>query len=173
MIKIRSATEEDIEILALLGRITYSESHGAFIHDRNDLLEYNKKAFAVSKIKEDLRNKKNLFYIAYADDFPVAFAKLILNEFHESVDSKNTCLLDKIYVLNEFIPLKIGQVLFDFLEGEIRRFDCDTIWLDVYLQNYRAIRFYQKNAFVPTGRQDFLVNGTPYETIVFSKRILL
>jgi hypothetical protein len=101
MIKIQQAREEDAKIVALLGDLTYKESHGQYIDDRNDLLKYCDEAFSVSKMKQDINDANNLFYIIYVNDLPVGYAKLILNETHESITSRNNCLLDKIYILNE------------------------------------------------------------------------
>jgi ribosomal protein S18 acetylase RimI-like enzyme len=171
MIEIRSAKETDIEVLALLGRITYSESHGHFINNKNDLLKYNNNAFSISKTKLDLANPNNLFYIILVDDLPVGYAKLIVNEKHESITSQNNCRLEKIYILNDFIPLKIGQQFLTFLEKQAKELQLDTMWLSVYIKNNRAIRFYERNDYKTIGELNFIVNGKKYENIVFSKNI--
>ena len=171
MIKIKIATEASTAILALLGRITYTESHAHFIDDKNDLSKYINNTFSVSKTKHDINNSKNLFYIIYVDDLPVGYAKLVLNEIHESVASQNNCRLERIYILNDFIPLKIGQQLLTFIEEKAKALQLDTIWLSVYVKNNRAIRFYQKNEFKDVGELNFLVNGKAYDNIVFSKKI--
>lgn len=169
MVKIKKGKESDSEVLALLGRITYVESHGHFISDKNDLSHYINDAFSVSRTKQNLNNPKNLFYILYVDDLPVGYAKLILNEKNENVASLNNCLLDKIYILNEFIPLKIGQQFLNYLEDKSKELQLDTMWLSVYVKNKRAIRFYERNEFINVGDINFLVNGKNYENIVFSK----
>jgi len=171
MIKIREVKEADTHILALLGRITYTESHSHFIDDQKDLSKYNDDAFSVSKTKQDLNNPKNLFYIVHVNDLPVGYAKLVLNAMHESVVSQNNCRLERIYILNDFIPLKIGQRLLTFVEEKVKALQLDTIWLSVYIKNNRAIRFYQKNEYEDVGELNFLVNGKEYENIVFSKKL--
>lgn len=171
MIKIKTAKASDTEVLALLGRLTYVESHGHFIEDKNDLHQYINGAFSVSKTKEELNNSKNLYYIIYVEDLPVGYAKLILNQKHESITSQNNCLLDKIYILNEFIPLKIGQQFLCFLEEKAKALQLDTMWLSVYVKNNRAIRFYERNEFKNVGEINFLVNGKNYKNSVFSKKI--
>jgi len=171
MIKIKIAKEADIAILALLGRLTWAESHGQYIDDKNNLLEYLNKNFSVSKMKQDISNPKNLFYIVYVDDLPVGYAKLVVNAKHESVPSKNNCQLERIFIQNEFIPLKIGQQLLTFVEEKAKALRLDTMWLSVYIKNNRAIRFYERNEFKNVGELNFLVNGKAYENIVFSKEI--
>lgn len=171
MIEIKTAKETDIGVLALLGRITYSESHSRFIDHQNDLLKYNDDAFSISKIEQDINNPKNLFYILCVDDLPVGYAKLVLNAIHESIVSQNNCRLERIYILNDFIPLKIGQRLLTFVEDKAKSLQLDTIWLSVYIKNYRATRFYQRNEYKNVGELNFLVNGKEYENTVFSKKI--
>jgi ribosomal protein S18 acetylase RimI-like enzyme len=171
MIKIKLAKETDIDVLALLGRLTWAESHGHYIDDKNDLLKYLDKSFSVSKTTQDIKNPKQRFYITYVDDLPVGYAKIILDEMQENITSKNSCRLERIFILNDFIPLKIGQQLLTFVEEQAKALQLDTIWLTVYIKNNRAIRFYEKNEFINVGDVNFVVSGKAYKNIVFSKKI--
>ncbi len=171
MIKIKIAKEADTVVLALLGRVTWAESHGHYIDDKNNLLKYLNKNFSVPKTKQDINNPKNLFYIVYVDDLPVGYAKLVVNTKHECVASQNNCRLERIFIQNEFIPLKIGQQLLTFVEEKAKALQLDTMWLSVYIKNNRAIRFYERNEFKNVGELNFLVNGKEYENLVFSKKI--
>ena len=171
MIEIKIATEADTTVLALLGRITYAESHGHFIADKNDLTTYLDNAFSVAKTKQDLNNSENIFYILFLNNLPIGYTKLVLNATHESVISQNNCRLEKIYILDEFIPLKLGQQLLTLMIEKAKELHLDTIWLSVYIKNNRAIRFYERNEFKNVGEINFLVNGTKYENTVFSKKL--
>ena len=171
MINIKLATEVDTDVLALLGRLTWAESHGHYIEDKNNLSSYLNSNFSVSKTKQDLNNPEHRFYIIYVDDLPVGYAKLVLNEQQEHVVSQNSCRLERIFILNEFIPLKLGQQLLNFVEKEAKALQLDTMWLTVYIKNQRAIRFYEKNEFINVGHINFIVSGQGYDNIVFSKNI--
>lgn len=171
MIKIKIAKEADTDVLALLGRVTWAESHGQYIEDKNNLLKYLNKNFSVSQTKLEINNPKNLFYILYVDDLPVGYAKLIVNAKNESVPSINNCRLERIFIQNEFIPLKIGQQLLTFVEQRAKALHLDTMWLTVYIKNKRAIRFYERNEFKNVGELNFPVNEKVYENIIFSKKI--
>ena len=171
MIEIKKATPANSEALALLGRVAYIESHGHFIKSKDDLDQYLDDAFAVSKIEEDLLNPNILIHILYVDKLPVGYTKLVLEATHENITTTNNVLLERIYVLNEFIPLKIGQQLLNFTEKKARELNLDTMWLTVYIKNERAKKFYHKNQFKNIGTVDFLVNGTGYENHVLSKKL--
>lgn len=171
MINIQIATSADTAILALLGRLTWAESHGNYIADKDNLLKYLDSNFSVSKTKQEINNPKNIFYIIYVDDLPVGYAKLVVNVTNENVTSQNNCRLERIFIQNEFIPLKIGQQLLTFVEEKAKLLLLDTMWLTVYIKNKRAIRFYERNDFKNVGDLNFLVSGEEYKNIVFSKKI--
>ncbi len=171
MIKIKKTKEADTDVLALLGRVTWAESHGHYIDNNSNLLKYLNNNFSVSKTKQDINNPKNLFYIIYIDDFPVGYAKLVVNAKQESVASQNNCRLERIFILNDFIPLKIGKQLLTYVEEQAKALKLDTMWLSVYIKNNRAIKFYKKNEFINVGELNFIVNGKSYENIVFSKKL--
>ena len=171
MIKIQQATETDTKILALLGRLTWAESHGHYIEDKNNLTNYLNDNFSVIKTKQNLSNPENLFYIIYVDDLPVGYAKIIVNEMQEHVASQNNCRLERIFILADFIPLKIGHQLLTFVEERAKEIGLDTMWLSVYIKNKRAIKFYEKNEFKNVGDLNFAVKGKEYENIVFAKEL--
>lgn len=171
MIEIKIATKADAKILADLGAITYTESHARFIKDKNDLKKYIESAYSLSKTIQEVNDPNNLFYIVYTDHLPVAYAKLVLNTNHDSINSKNACQLERIYVLEEYISLKIGHKLLTYIEDKLKDFNQDSLWLSVYYLNKRAIRFYVKSGFTEVGESIFMVNGKEYYNLVFSKRI--
>ena len=171
MIEIKLANESKAEVLALLSRVTYVESHGHFIENKNDLSKYTNQSFSVAKTKKNLTDPRHRFYIIYSDELPVGYAKLVLNDNHESIESPNACRLERIYILKDFIPMKVGQALLNFVETKAKALAFDTIWLSTYIKNLRAIKFYQKNKFQNVGELNYLVNGKEYENIIFSKKI--
>lgn len=172
MIKIKKTTATDIEILALLGRVTWAESHGHYIADKSNLLKYLDENFSISKTTQELNNTKQHFYIIYVENLPIGYAKLIENVAHENVDSQNNCRLERIFILNDFIPLRVGKQLLNHVEAQAKAMQLDTMWLSVYIKNTRAIRFYEKNKFKHVGELNFIVNGNSYENIVFAKKLL-
>lgn len=171
MITFKLATTSDTEVIALLGRVTYTESHGHFIDDKNDLLAYCANAFSIKKIIEELEDKNNLFHIAYVDDLPVGFSKVVLNYPFEDKTANSSARLERIYILNQFLPLKIGQPFLDFIIDKIKEKNATAIWLSVYIKNERGIRFYHRNEFKNIGELNFIVNGKEYENYVLSKEI--
>lgn len=171
MITITQATINDTEILALLGRLTYSESHGHFINNKEDLFNYNNEAFSIEKTKEELQNSNNLYWIAYVNKLPVGYAKLVLNTNNIQVDSNRQCRLERIYVLQEFLGKKVGYELYTTVFNNFKELGFEQLWLTTYIKNENAIQFYKKLGFEIVGDYDFMVNGKAFENLVFSKKI--
>lgn len=171
MIKIKRTHESDTEVLALLGRMTWAESHGQYIEDKNDIPKYLDENFSMAKTSQNMSNPSIHYYLVYSDNLPVGYVKLIDNAAQEHVASTNSIQLERIFILNDFIPLKIGQQLLTYIEKQAKALKFDTMWLSVYIKNNRAIRFYEKNEYKNVGDLNFKVNGKSYENIVFSKAL--
>ena len=172
MIKIEKAQIEDLEVLALLGRLTWYESHGPYVDDKNDVTKYLNENFSIPKTTHNINSPNIHYYIVYVDDLPAGYAKIILNKPQENIESQNSCQLERIFILDEFISLRIGQMLMSFVEEQAKELRLDSLWLSVYIKNHRAIRFYERNDYKNVGALNFSVNDKLYENIVFSKTLV-
>jgi ribosomal protein S18 acetylase RimI-like enzyme len=169
MIEIRIATISDAEYISLLGRVTYTESHGNYIEDKENLQDFYKKYYSVSRIREEISDVKNIFWIVFSDELPVGFAKLSLDLKHPISEENNTCKLLRLYILNDFIALKIGSKLQEIILKKATDLQYQCIWLSAYYKNKKAINFYKKYGFKEVGKMDFFVGETNYPNLIFAK----
>ena len=170
MISIRTASQDDAIFISLLGRITFNETFGDLFKDNGDLPNYLNRTFSVSKIKKSLNNENNQFYLAFVDDLPVGYAKLKLNSASEFIDSKKISQLQKIYVLKDFLSMKIGHQLQSLLLDRAKVLGSKSIWLSVYKENERAIAFYKKNQFAEVGSHNFSIGSHDFIFSVMEKK---
>ena len=171
MLEIRRATVSDATYIALLGRITYTESHGDYIEDKQNLLDFYNTYYSVAQIKKELNDEKNVFWIVFSNDLPIGFAKLCLNENHENKPDTKYCKLQRLYILNDFISLKIGSQLQEIILQKATELNFKTIWLTAYYKNTKGIKFYKKYGFKEIGSIDFYVGDTNYENLIFAKEL--
>ncbi len=171
MVEFKIASASDFEMLALLGRVTFRESHGGYIEDKTNLTAYLDKAFSTEKTLEELQNKNNIYYIVYKDKFPVGYAKLVLNATIDCVSSNNSCRLERIYILDEFIAMKYGYELCNLVIKKAKELNFDNIWLSVYIKNTRAIHFYEKYDFEKVGNISFQIGKKGYDNPILSKKL--
>ena len=60
-IEIRLAKKEDAQSIALLGRITFTETFGHCFRDQKDLIDYYNLTFSVEKIEDGMKKPNNIF----------------------------------------------------------------------------------------------------------------
>ncbi|MGI9552289.1 MAG: GNAT family N-acetyltransferase [Aurantibacter sp.] len=168
-IKISVAKRTDARFIALLGRVTFAETFGHYFGDKNDLLEYCDATFSVGKIENGLAKKNNLYWIAFVNRLPVGYAKLKLNSPSEFIDIDNVCQLQKIYILKDFLSMKIGFELQNRLLERAKEIGFSQIWLSVLQDNKRAILFYQNNGFKKIGGHNFKIGNEHFEFMAMSK----
>lgn len=168
---IRLANHEDAQHIALLARVTFSETFGHLFQDRQDLLNYLDKTFNVPKIEESLSKPNNVFWIAFVNRLPVGYAKLKLNSNSSFIDNDNVCQLQKIYVLKDFLSHKIGFQLQRLLLEKAKELNFDMIWLSVLRTNERAVKFYERNNFKTIGSHNFSIGKEDFDFIAMSRHL--
>jgi len=170
-LEIKLAKEEDARLISLLGRVTFTETFGHLYRDRQDLLNYYESTFSVEKIESSISKANNFFWIASVNRLPVGYAKLKLNSASKFINADKVCQLQKIYVLKDFLSLKIGFELQNRLITKAKDDGFERIWLSVLESNERAIRFYKKNGFNAIGNHDFRIGKEVFEFIVMGKTL--
>jgi len=170
-IEIRLANISDAEYIAILGRVTFQETFGHYFRDKNDLLEYYNRTFSVEKIRSSLKKPDNVFWISLVDGLPVGYAKLKLNSPTDFSSSTNICQLQKIYVLKDFLSMKIGLELQNNLLATASEKGFEKIWLSVLGSNERAINFYNRSGFEKIGDHDFQIGKEHFKFIAMLKSL--
>ena len=170
-IKTRLAEKKDAEYIALLARITFTETFGHFFRDRQDLLNYYDSTFSVEKIERSISKSNNIYWISFIDRLPVGYAKLKLNSKSEFIESENICQLQKIYVLKDFLSMKIGLELQNLLLEKAKELGFEKIWLSVLNSNERALNFYKKNGFEKIGNHDFQIGKENFDFMAMEKEL--
>ncbi|MFP2994764.1 GNAT family N-acetyltransferase [Spongiivirga sp. MCCC 1A20706] len=173
MEQIRLANPKDAIHIAMLGRITFKETFGSLFRDPNDLKNYLNATFSVRKIENSLKKANNIYWIAFVDALPVGYAKLKLTSPSQFLQSDNVSQLQKIYVLQDFLSMKIGKRLQDLLISKAFKFGASAIWLSVLDSNTRAINFYQKNDFKSVGVHEFSIGKETFKFKAMAKLLNL
>jgi len=166
MIQIRKATADDAQHIALLGRITFTETFLEYFRDKQDLFEYYEHTFNVPKIRASLMKDSNQYWIAFWNELPIGYAKLKVNSTTEFIETENTSQLQKIYVLKEFFNKKVGKLLMDRLMESFDKSNKNHLWLSVLKSNVRAIKFYYRSDFKQIGEHTFQIGKEIFDFYV-------
>lgn len=165
--KIRKVNIQDVETLKEIGRLTFSETFSSE-NSEEDMREYLKKEFSTEKLKTELTDKNAEFYFAELDDKVIGYLKVNFGQSQTEIKDKNALEIERIYVLKEFHGKKIGQILYDKAIELAKEKNVEYVWLGVWEQNPRAIRFYEKNGFVAFDKHIFKL-GKDEQTDIMMK----
>jgi hypothetical protein len=102
------------------------------------------------------------------DGKTIGYLKVNVGESQTEIKDKNTLEIERIYVLKEFHGKKVGQILYDKAIELAKDKNIENVWLGVWEENPRAIRFYEKNGFVAFDKHIFKL-GNDEQTDIMMK----
>ena len=143
---IRTAKISDLNILKEIGKRTFIETFASENSSKN-MTEYLESAFTTEKLMSELTNMNSEFYFAEMEGEVVGYLKVNFNDSQTELKVSNALEIERIYVLKEFHGKKVGQLLYDKAIEIAKNKNLKNVWLGVWEQNPRAIRFYEKNGF--------------------------
>lgn len=167
---IKEVTSNDIDQLQEIGKKTFRETFEASNSEEN-MNEYLDINFSKSKINAELTEPNSEFYFAMLNEKVVGYLKINWGISQTENPDKNALEIERIYVSKEFHGKKVGQVLYEkALEISVQK-KVEYVWLGVWEENPRAIRFYQKNGFKEFDKHTFQL-GDDKQTDIMMKRPL-
>lgn len=169
-IKITGASPEDIQTLLTLGRETFYETF-AESNTEEDMQKYLTDNFTEEKFHAELNNPDSLFYIAWEGHTAIGYVKVNEGNAQTELRDTDTLEIERIYVMNAWQGKKVGQLLYDKAVEIAREKGKSAIWLGVWEENPRAIRFYEKNGFVAFGKHTFMLGNDEQTDIMMRKEL--
>ncbi|MDU8885442.1 GNAT family N-acetyltransferase [Yeosuana sp. MJ-SS3] len=168
-ITIRKASTDDLVAIALLARVTFREAFGHLFIDDQNLIDYFSKTFSIDALTKKINNDNNVFWLALSDNLPVGYAKLIKNSPTKFIRDSKVSELQRIYILNDFLNQKIGHQLQNVIFEEVKILKSNHLWLSVYVDNFKAIRFYKRYDFKQLGIHNFSILNQSFDFYVMDK----
>ena len=165
--KIRKINIDDLETLRNLSIQTFKETFEE-VNTEEDMKKYLDENLSIEKLKSELENPNSEFYFAENNDEILGYLKLNFKDAQTEKLEENHFEIERIYVLKAFLGQKIGQILFDKAIEIGREKNLEYVWLGVWEENHRAIRFYEKNGFEIFGKHDFVL-GEDVQTDLLMK----
>ena len=165
--KIRKINIDDLEALRNLSIQTFKETFEE-VNTEEDMQKYLDENLSIEKLKTELENVNSEFYFAENNGEILGYLKLNFKDAQTEKLEENHFEIERIYVLKAFLGQKIGQILFNKAIEIGREKNLEYVWLGVWKENHRAIRFYGKNGFEIFGKHDFVL-GEDVQTDLLMK----
>lgn len=159
MVEIIKADATHSELIVAIGKQAFLESHGHSA-SKEDIALYISKAYNKEAILTELENKKVQYHLIYTDTVIAGFSKIELDTTNKNINDVTITKLDRIYLLERFHGKKLGAQLFDFNIELSKKNNQNGIWLAVWTENQKAVKFYKKRGFNIAGAFDFKISET-------------
>ena len=153
-IEIRRAVAEDAKLISVLGAVTFYEAY--FEQDAPaDLADYIYESFALDKIVSEIEDENSAFFIIYQNYHAVGYAKLREDSEVYCVNNETAVELQRIYLVERVFGTGVGEIFLKHCLEFAKAKGFKTLWLGVWEENRRAIRFYEKHGFRQVGKIAF------------------
>lgn len=166
-VEINEVRLQDIEQLREIATQTFVETFAAE-NSKEDMTRYVEDGFSTKQLKSELRNANTQFYFARLGDRCIGYLKINTGAAQTEMQGDKALEIERIYVLQEFHGQGVGQLLYRKALDIASAKTMDYVWLGVWEKNPRAIRFYEKNGFIPFDKHIFRL-GDDEQTDVMMK----
>jgi diamine N-acetyltransferase len=170
MIEIEKADFSKIQILQEISRSTFFETF-AENNSESDMQQYLEVNFSLEKLATELGNENSLFYIAWDQASAIGYLKVNTGFAQTELHEDHSLEIERIYVLNAYHGKKVGQLLYEKAVEIAGQLTKTSVWLGVWEENPRAIRFYEKNGFVAFSTHIFKVGDDDQTDILMRKSL--
>ena len=157
----------DLENLQKISITTFKETFEE-VNTEEDMQKYLNENLNEEKLKSELENLDSEFYFIENENKNLGYLKLNFGNAQTEKVEENYFEIERIYVLKDFLGQKIGQILFDKVIEIGREKNLEYVWLGVWEENHRAIKFYKKNGFEIFGKHKFVL-GKDVQTDLMMK----
>lgn len=159
MTDILKATVNDAELIAQLGKQTFYESHGHSASNA-DIDAFVAKHYTTKVVAAEFDDPKVMYHLIKYNGTVVGFSKIEISSPDNNIAEPNVTKLARLYLLDGYHGKNLGATLFDFVIDYSQQKHDKGIWLHVWVENEKAVRFYKKNGFKIVGEHDYEISKT-------------
>jgi ribosomal protein S18 acetylase RimI-like enzyme len=169
-LEIRACKKEDLEALRQICILTYVETFGADNTPENMKL-YLEKSFNREKMEEELSNPGSWFYFALVDGEVAGYLKLNGDGAQSDIHDPESLEVERIYIAKAFHGRSIGKAFLDRAMEVAEKLGKKYVWLGVWEENHKALRFYERYGFRIVGKHSFFLGEDEQSDFIMRKDI--
>jgi len=169
-IKIEKVAPTEVVHLQKIATETFYETFGPS-NDEENMRTYLAEGFSIGRLTEELNDGNADFFFAKLNDKVIGYLKINSGASQTELQHENALEIERIYVSKEFHGKKVGQLLYNKAIEIATKRKADFVWLGVWEENQRAIRFYKKNGFVEFDKHIFKLGGDEQTDIMMKLKL--
>ncbi len=156
---IRRAGSEDAETLAAIGVATFTETF-AHLYTPQDLQVFLAEAYDLERTKASLADPAQASWLVEAGGEVVGYATVGPCRLPHPEVTDACGELKRIYLTKACQSSGLGARLYAEAVGWLERDGPRQVWLGVWSENHKALRFYARQGFEKVGEYGFRVGAT-------------
>ncbi len=129
---------------------------------------YLQESFGLDNVRKELEDPESRFFFGTIEGKEIAYLKLNKGDAQTGDYFQNSLEVERIYVVGSYQGMHIGKLLMDHAIHIGQKEKFENIWLGVWDQNKRAIRFYERLGFSKFGTHKFKL-GNDRQTDILMK----
>lgn len=153
-IEIRKIALNEIDQLQKIGQQTFHDTFSESNSEEN-MKKYLDEKFSIEKLTAELTDENSEFYFAKLQNEVIGYLKINFGESQTELKDHKALEIERIYVSKEFHGKRVGQMLYEKAIEIANNKKSQYLWLGVWEENHRAVRFYKKNGFVEFDKHIF------------------
>ncbi|MBR9759241.1 GNAT family N-acetyltransferase [bacterium] len=154
--QLRTPSLNDLGALTELGRATFVETFGD-LYTPEDLHAFLTGVYSEKSVSEELNNPDLQFQVLTQEEELVGFAKIGPVHVPAENPAPSAMELWQLYVRQEFLGQGLGKKLMAWAEEQFALRKAPEVYVSVFSENERAIRFYESHGFKKIGEYGFPV----------------
>jgi len=157
-IKIQAFSSSEVDALVNLSQQTFLESHGHSAKSE-DIQNYIENHFTTNLLSQALKDPKIHFKKILVEDELAGYSKLILDVPHPQTPLQPIAKFERLYLLKDYYGLGLGKKLLNHSIEIAQSNHQKGLWLFVWTENTKALKFYHKNNFKIIGQHNFKISA--------------
>lgn len=168
---IERVTVEAVEQLQAIAKTTFIATFGD-ANNQNDMTDYVESKLTIEQLKSELLNPFSQFYFALDGAEVIGYLKVNTKSAQTEAQGDDALEIERIYVLDTYHGMKVGQLLYNYALQLAAELNVNRVWLGVWEENKRAIRFYEKNGFSIFDQHVFVLGTDEQTDLLMEKRLV-
>lgn len=135
---------------------------------RKSISQYVLNEFTEKNIECKLISENEVYFVAIEDDHLVGYVSLNISATCPVIDNKIP-ELDRLYIQENFTGNGVGSKLLKYALSFCNSSGHEQLWLTVFHENIRALKFYEKHAFKEIGLTYFELENEKHKNHILCK----
>lgn len=157
--------EQNLEQLREIAIRTFDETFAA-TNSKENIMDYYKRCFNENTLRQELRDPEAKWYFLEFKGELAGYLKVNVGSAQTELQEEKGYEVERIYVLKAFYGAGVGTALMKHAIRIGKEMGKRYLWLGVYEENYRALRFYEKFGMKEFADHIFMMGKQPQRDIL-------